>query len=709
MDLRAERVTLNKLFGTIGEQFQVPPFQRPYAWEAEQVDDLWDDLISTLEDGHFLGTVVLSETDDASTQIIDGQQRLTTLLILLGLIRDEYDRLGSNYSGRIQQLMLADSYAHGDDTFRLRVSEANWRPFRDLVLRSADDPERLTEAKMVSLPKDMRARNTSLVDNRNRLDGRLKDWLAQHEGPERVRRLERLEKSIVGKIQMVAIRVGSVTDAFLLFETLNDRGLQLSAADLLKNHLLAQVAARTQSEGNVREAAAEWDRLLDDLGPSVDVTRFLRHYLLISQPKVRKDDVFDRFKDGVAKNGPYRLLGDLRVFAKLYGDFEDPNRVEERDVAEVLEDLKILRAVSCYSALMPARRFLSSADFVAFARLAEVLTYRYSTIASLDSKELERVYHRAAKLLAESEGAELEAARSELIRVIPDSETFKNAFMHQRMGKQYLVRYTLGRIEEAISQEREKQLRPNAKVHIEHIMPQTPSEHWQGVLQERMEEYPDFVNRWGNLTLLYYRANTSISNGPFSTKRLEYERSEVTLTRRLAQSESWDLDSILDRQAWLAAEADRIWSIEVLDRTLPEREAIVTESHPSSFLGADEAAEFESYVTETSAEEALGLRTRVDGHLRAVREHVEAGGAGNLGLAEGIAAALSRLIDGSGTLDARGRSWLRGAVEYFVAIEDSQPDLASESGLDDDAGVVNAVMRALGDEDGFVEISSPSA
>lgn len=699
MDLRADRATLNKLFGTIGEQFQVPPFQRPYAWEAEQIDDLWDDLVSTLEDGHFLGTIVLSETRQGRPQIIDGQQRLTTLLVLLGLVRDEYHRLGSPYWGRVQQLMMADQYASGDASFRLRIGAANWRPFRDLVLRSTEDPDRLSDSGFRALPKDVKARNAQLFSNRERLSSRLSAWLDGIDGAERIARLERLEKSIAGKLQLVAIRVGSVADAFLLFETLNDRGLQLSAADLLKNHLLARIAHTTRDEEAVNLAAAEWDLLLDDLGPQVDVTRFLRHYLLIQRPKVRKDDVYDRFKDEVERIGPYRLLAQLRVFAKFYGDFENPARVEEPDVAAVLEDLKTLRATSCYSALMPARRFLSSEAFIGFARLAEVLTYRYSTIASMDSKELERVYHRAAKQLADSEGKNLREARSELTRVMPDSQVFRAAFMQQRMGRHYLVRYTLGRIEEAVSREREKQLRSNTKVHIEHVMPQTLNTHWREQLGDWEEEHPEFVNRWGNLTLLYYRSNSSISNAPFARKKQEYEKSEVELTRRLCDFDGWEFEEILRRQEWLAEQADQLWSVEALEQAEGFTDVTQPELSPVRFLAKAEARAFEELVVETSAEEALGLVGRIDAYERMIEDDARAGGMADSTLGSQIAANLRSLARQAGSLDARGRSWLRAAVEYFVLSEDQDSDLASPSGLLDDARVANAVSRALGREE----------
>lgn len=287
---------------------------------------------------------------------------------------------------------------------------------------------------------------------------------------------------------------------FLLFETLNDRGLQLSQGDLLKNHLLSRIAGQyAASTAQVEQAADEWEGLVDDLGSSVDITRFLRHFLLATAFPVKKEQVFDRFKAQVASKGPMDLMSELRDFGKLYGQFADPARVEgDPEVQAQLHALAVLRAESCYPALLVARRFLSRKDFLSFARLAELLTYRYSSVCGLDAKELQAAYHRAAKLLLDSKGAQIDAARAEIEAMLPGSEQFVAAFRRQRMGAQYLARYTLQTIERALNPG--KEFKGNDAVHLEHVMPQTPSDAWKECLGDNLEDHPAFVQRWGNLT-----------------------------------------------------------------------------------------------------------------------------------------------------------------------------------------------------------------
>ena len=242
------------------------------------------------------------------------------------------------------------------------------------------------------------------------------------------------------KVELVVIEVRSLADAFLLFETLNDRGLQLSAADLLKSHLLGEIARHAGDE-DVDAAAAEWDAMLDSLGPQVDVSRFLRHYLLGRYPKVQKDDVFRLFRDLVATSGAIAVLEGLKVAAGHYGEFEAPEKIAHEPTRRVLGDLQTLRAVTCYIALLPARRLLSEVDFLDYARLAEVLTFRYSSVVGLGTNDLERKYHEAAKLLLHSDGPRLAESRAVLLAAMPDAQQFTQAFERLAMGRQYLLRY----------------------------------------------------------------------------------------------------------------------------------------------------------------------------------------------------------------------------------------------------------------------------
>lgn len=554
MKISADRTHLQTLLGVPDQQLRIPPYQRPYAWQAEQVDELWSDLTQTLGSGHFMGSIVLNCEVPESPEVIDGQQRLTTLLLLLALIRDEYVHLDAQRVGYVQQFLET---LHPDDEerrFKFRVGEANWQVFKDFVLRAPGSPGRKSWTEGEKLSSAERHRNAALLRNAERLQGHLHQRLAGRTSPtERLAELRRLEEAIVKKLEFVVIRVQQVSDAFAIFETLNDRGLALSAGDLLKNHLLMHADKAGLS---VEELAECWDRLLASL-EGADITRFLRHYLLIRHQRVTKEGMFVLFKKEVSSQGVSTLMADLLEMGQIYGQFVEPRSVSHAGVRAVLEDLHTLKATLCYSALLSARRHLNDEDFISFARLAEVLTFRYSTICSKDSKELEVFYHRSAKLLAESQGKDLKAARKVLLDAMPSSEEFTTAFLQQSMGQKYVVDYLLRRLESHLDDE--KKTREPGSIHIEHILPQHLSAEWRGVLGIRQAEHGDYVNRWGNLTLLGGKKNVVASDGLFEKKRTIYKDSQIRLTQELAALDGWSLEAIERRQQRLALLADTVW------------------------------------------------------------------------------------------------------------------------------------------------------
>ncbi|SDU24987.1 Uncharacterized conserved protein, contains ParB-like and HNH nuclease domains [Pseudomonas pohangensis] len=553
MIINVDKTNLNSLLGVPNRQLTIPAYQRPYAWEFEQVDELWHDIVETLGGNHFMGSVVMCSPDNARPEVIDGQQRLTTIILLLALIRDKYQALKPELVGRVQQF-FENAYAPADLRFKFRPGNANARVFTDFILCAPDNAARGDWAAVRQLDSHELNRNKRMIENTERLSAYLDQYLAASDNP--LHSLEKLETNIMTGLEFVVIDVPDIANAFIIFETLNDRGLALSAGDLLKNHLLAAAAKTNES---VEALAQDWDKIIDNLEGG-DITRFLRHYLLTQHAQVQKDDVFGLFKKEVGTRGVKQLIKDLKQMSRFYGQFIKPELVEDAAVREVYQNLNTLRATMCYSALLAASPVLNNEDLRDFARLCELLTFRYSTICSKDSKELERFYHNAAKVLASQGAAGLAEARKALEAASPSSEEFVLAFRTQSMGRQYIVNYIFRGIENFLSPD-EKTLLNTQSVHIEHIMPQTLSAEWKEVLGEDVGQHESYVNRWGNLTLLGGRLNISASNRLFADKKLSYEQSKIALAAELTSYETWSFEQIDERQEKLAVIAEGIWSI----------------------------------------------------------------------------------------------------------------------------------------------------
>jgi hypothetical protein len=342
--------------------------------------------------------------------------------------------------------------------------------------------------------------------------------------------------------------------------------------------------------------------------------------------------------------------------------------------------------MTCYIALLPARRYLSKSDFVEFARLAEVLTFRYSTVVGLGTNELERKYRDAAQILIASKGAHLAEARRILIDAMPDSHTFRSSFERMRMGTQYLLRYTLRKLEEHEAPSVEKSIKTSGLVHIEHVMPQTLSAEWKDALgADGVERHSEYLNKYGNLTLFYSGLNIPASNKAFHDKKAYYEQSQVELTRRLTTYSTWGIDQIDERQEELAELADLVWSIP---------ETVREEGEPPTPQARDTFREslgelwpwVEPFGGETTPDELSKIIERLPAHL-STEDHADS--------AALLGGRVLSLLEDWEQLDGNARWVLTAAARYFLEPDDAIPD-RSRSGLKDDELVVRAAAQAIG-------------
>jgi hypothetical protein len=517
--------------------------------------------------------------------VIDGQQRLTTLQMTLALIRDAYIEHGdpSRSHGTASSVAPQALIRHVDydDQFVLRSGVANRVVLEDFILRHPNDAARkdfTSRLHRQAVGKEVWARNKRLIAARHRLKENLGKYLeaaSPDDTAQRVAALASLEEALVKRVSLIVLDLASVDDAFLLFETLNDRGLRLSAADLLKSHLLSKLEGEpNHSTAEIDAAADAWDEMVDRLGGG-DISAFLRHYLLMKNRRVRKAEVFPLFKADVAEGGAKAILDDVAVMGGLYADLRSPTGDDPISIA--LRDILGTGVDSHRVVLLPARRFLDDGQFGELVRLVEVLSFRWS-IVGLNAQVLETVYQGAAETIAASEGAEYAKAHASLLAKLPGDAEFASGFAKQSLGTQYIAAYALRRIEdEHVPGERE--IKSSSQVHLEHIMPRSHGDYWQD--KAGGEVYEDVVQRWGNLTLLLDKLNIQVSNGDWETKRFGrknqdgtvrhpgYDASRIHLTRDLVRVHDWNAFMIELRSRWLAGLACRVWTREAGASTAP--------------------------------------------------------------------------------------------------------------------------------------------
>jgi hypothetical protein len=535
--------------------FRVPIYQRSYAWEQPQVKDFFDDLkhaIDTSEPDYFLGTLVLTDEKAARTTIIDGQQRLATTSLLLAALREIYrerEELELAAETEKEYLSWFDRRTKQRDP-RLMLNEEDDAFYRELVIDQKEPlAERESHARMEDAYRKLREWLKEDVDSHGRRgDDRLLTWA------------EYLDKQAV----VIAVAVPTEADAFVIFETLNDRGAQLTLGDLLKNYLFMLAGPRLDAMRNC------WVQALAALDLSAEndlFVTFVRHHWSSKEGAVRERELYSRIKDAVTSSTvAVRYAKELVDAAKLYRAITEPGddhwgkqgfgpsaRTNVRTLLDLgLEQNRpLLLAVMQHFAIKEQRATLKA--LVSWS-------VRGLVVGGIGGGQTERAYCAAAVKVREGKIKGTKELLQELASIVPEDEEFQDAFTRARQTKPTVARYIQLALERANQGTSEAELVPNAdaeEVNLEHILPRNPKKgEWADFAPEELAQW---ANRLGNHTLLKKTQNGKIGNEAWSVKRPILASSELALTKDAAGAEQWDKAAIIARQQKLASLAVKTW------------------------------------------------------------------------------------------------------------------------------------------------------
>lgn len=549
----------------------VPFYQRSYSWvtseataasadvanDKQQVVDFWDDLHRSYVNkvSYFLGTVVLAAGDDSSSSrklVIDGQQRLATASLLLAAIRDQY-RAGSQseLANNTQQEYLGkfDRQARED------------QPKLILNTDDRDFYERRIVRNQEVIPSNYS--QELLSDAYNYLKGKVAEFATSH-GSAWDRKLNDLEEWLDDNVQIVAIVVASEADAFLIFETLNDRGADLTVADLLKNFLFSQAKSRLD------EVRDNWVSTLNNLDTgkvgNQRFTTFARHLLSSKYGLVREREVYSRLKGIVS--GPaaaVQFAQELKDSSRQYyallsndSDYWSEYSTKTSNAADVLVDLKIERYRPLVLAVMAE---FSKQELEVFIPSLVSWSIRMLCAGTLGGGTAEAAFCEAAQLVRKGEvkttGEIL--GETKVGALVPSDEVFRSAFSTWRVTSK-LSRYLLRALELASMGEPEPELVVNTdvnQVNLEHILPKNATANdWP---QFSADQRKLLVDRLGNHCLLSKGPNGRIGNRGWSVKQPVLDASALQLTKEAAACDLWTQEAIEARQERMADLAVAVW------------------------------------------------------------------------------------------------------------------------------------------------------
>lgn len=540
----------------------MPQFQRDYSWKEEQWEDLWLDLFELTEGRspqHYMGSIVLMQGQEFEVfTIIDGQQRIATLSILiLAVIARLRELAGKGIESEANMeraAVLRNSFIGAKQAGSLLETSK-------LRLNSHDDD--FYQGTLVQLDKP--ANERSLGNSEKLLWGAFKYFsrkIAQDLGRYSGRDLaEWLELKVSVHLLFIQVVVEDDIGAYTIFETLNARGLELTASDLIKNYLMSLVA--TKGKGDLSHILRRWHRLSARLG-NRRLPEFLRHYFNSHFPYIRQERLFRRIREKfTTASEAISLVSDLEKASISYDALQDADHEFWLDFPGAADQVRalVLFGVSQYKPVaLAAIRRLEPDAVVRVLRDCVTLSFRFNIISRLGTHELERLYNEVALGIESGELTTPASIRKRLMPVYVDDDQFKADFEIFRQpttneGKK-ILRYILCELERERSQ-RDLSWN-NTTATIEHILPDNLTETWEKVFSE--ENHIRFVDRLGNYALLEKGKNKDAGQKVFSEKAIVFAGSQYQLTADLAANDEWDPAVLSQRQRELAKIAARVWS-----------------------------------------------------------------------------------------------------------------------------------------------------
>ena len=563
MNFNTANQTFRQIMGN-GLIYRVPPFQRDYSWGEEEWEDLWQDMLGLLEEdsepAHYMGYLVLQSSDNKYFDIIDGQQRLTTISILIlaslsrlqTLVKDNIDahknqlrkdNLQNNYIGYVDPVTLVSRA-------KLELNRHNNRFYKTYLTPLVNIPQRGLNASEHQLRKAFYW-----------FESKLKNYC--HTSGEAIASF--IDK-MTDKLFFTVITVTDELNAFKVFETLNSRGVRLSATDLLKNYLFSIIASGDSHETEIETLENLWERILGELGRE-SFPEFLRIYWNSCHKLVRKTDLFKTIRRQINnKENAFKLLRQLGISASIYAALRNPfDSFWHSEEQELLNQLAMFNVRQPLAILMAGYQKFGENKrdtFTKILKLITVISFRYNVICNFPTPDQEKSYNTVAQKISNNSLATEREIIEALNTIYPNDNIFKNNFREKEFKtsnsrNRKICRYILFEIEKRVSGKDFDS--DSTGYNIEHILPENPGEEWSFILEDNQDKY---VYRLGNMTLLETKVNRDLGNQGYSKKMEIYRNSDFQLTVSIPERYSkWDEKAIVSRQSQMAKEAVSIWCI----------------------------------------------------------------------------------------------------------------------------------------------------
>lgn len=549
-------------------RLMVPPNQRPYAWEDRHVRDLFQDLNEALINNdvdYFLGTIVLIQAGLQTPSIADGQQRLATTTVLLARIRDQLIRLNRQRSATsLDHSFLRNIDVDTEETLpRLQLNIEDNDYFARVVLPSPED-EGYQEPQNTAV----RPSNKRLLRASQMAEEFINDAVKPLPQGAHAAHLIRWMKFIEHNATVVVVTVPDEIGAFRIFETLNDRGLRASQADILKNYFFSKAGARlAEAQMMWNQITATLETLGDDNGDRL--VTYLRHYWVTTHGPTKERELAANIKEQIA--GETKAMqclaessGAVQDYVALWSS-RNPKwsayNVSTRHYVETMAEH--LRVEQIRPLMFAVARHFDPVEADKAFRLFVGWSVRFLIFGGRGGM-LDTQYSLRAKDVGTKHFTKARELREAMKKYVPTDAEFEEAFANARVSRQHLARYYLRALEKTMKNDPHPEYVANEDVNdinLEHILPLNPNSNWK----IKAEEAEAARRLLGNMALLRADTNKDLGNESFERKKQEYASSGYHKTRQIAEHAEWGLAQVKARQAELAKTAVKTWSLQFAD------------------------------------------------------------------------------------------------------------------------------------------------
>ena len=551
--------TFQELIGN-GFKYTVPRFQRDYAWEDQQWEELWADIESLPQEHyHYMGYIVVQRKGQHDFEIIDGQQRLVTLSLIILAAMNQIKKLAEQ---------TKDEKEREDNLERLKLLTDRFIGAKNPVSLRVDNKLSLNRNNgscFKSICSNLEAPNRRGMPLTNKLLSKAFEFFLKKEmggtGYEIAQFIEKLTSGMV----FTKIVVQDDLNAYKVFETLNARGVQLSTPDLLKNYIFSVVTRNDDiPDPELEDLDARWSGIIDQLGEN-NFTEFVRYHHNFQNKLTTKKALFASIREQyTTPTAAYSYLDSLEVYAPIYASLLNPydewwqnQEKNYSDVQKYLEGFDLFGIKQPLTILMIGFKQFSSEEFVLLAKYLYFLSIRYNVICHRSPSEQEQLYNQIAVKIFDGTYKRASHIKNgdEFKKLYPKNEEFRNAFAFHKMPSRQSskkIRFLLAEIECYLGHRSDY-----TQTVLEHICPYNPEQGWQGYFGQGVNDVQD---RLGNVILL---EKDTLLRSAFAEKKKFYAQTPYLLAQKVSEYAEWNLQNVNHYQRWLAEQAVSTWTIDI--------------------------------------------------------------------------------------------------------------------------------------------------